>query len=327
MNQPLLSVKHLTTDLYLDHGRLQAVRDACFDLKQGRTLGIVGESGCGKSLLCRSILKLLPSCAQISDETRIVFEGRAIHHLPEKEFKRIRGRDLAMVFQDPLTALNPVMKIGSQITEALVYQLGMEEKEALKQAENLLNAVGIPNPVQRIDQYPHQLSGGLRQRVAIAIALACEPKVLIADEPTTALDVTVQADILDLLGVLQIQAGMAILLVTHDVSLAACRTDDIAVMYGGRIVEYAPTSQLMKFPRMPYTKALIDATPRLEDPPHTPLQFIQGQPPNLMNDFPGCCFEPRCAYATRRCREREPLLTAEGKPDHFFACWHPLEIV
>lgn len=327
MSRPLLSVRRLTTEFDFEQGRVKAIREAGFELEQGKTLGIVGESGCGKSLLCKSLMKLLPSYAHLSDETRIIFDGCPIDHLSETEFNRIRGRGLSMIFQDPLTSLNPVLKIGTQITETLLFHLKLGEDEALKRAEKLLEAVGISNPVQRIDQYPHQLSGGLRQRAAIAIALACEPKILIADEPTTALDVTIQADILDLLESLQSETQMAIIFVTHDVSLAACRADDIAVMYGGRIVEYAPAKQLVKCPRMPYTKALIDAIPRLEDPPHTPLQHIEGQPPNLMNNSPGCCFAPRCARATRHCREQEPRLTAAEKTDHFFACRYPLEIV
>ncbi|MCP4021104.1 MAG: ABC transporter ATP-binding protein [Desulfobacteraceae bacterium] len=324
MSIPLLSVKHLTTDIHLEQGKVRAVRDVSFDLWQGKTIGIVGESGCGKSILCKSILKLLPAYAHILEKSQIIFNGRSINNLTEKELNKIRGQGAAMIFQDPLSSLNPVMKIGHQVTETLLYHLKMEEEPALKKAEDLLKAVGIANPSQRIDQYPHQLSGGLRQRVAIAIALACEPKLLIADEPTTALDVTVQAEILDLLDHLQIQRNMAMILVTHDFGLAACRADEIAVMYGGKIVEYAPAEKLLANPRMPYTKALINAIPRLEDPPHTPLQFIEGQPPNMMIPYAGCCFAPRCSLAGHQCRDQEPLLINDDTDDHSFACWNPL---
>ena len=324
---PLLSVKHLTTTIQMDQGIVRAVKDVCFDLHQGKTLGIVGESGCGKSMLCRSILRLIPPNGTISDQSQILFNGRLISNITENELNTIRGKSIATIFQDPMSSLNPVMRIGSQITEVLVHHLQLSKGPALDRAKELLSSVGIPDPSRRIRQYPHQLSGGLRQRVAIAIALACKPKLLIADEPTTALDATVQAEILDLLDLLQTQMNMSIILVTHDLNLAASRADQIAVMYGGKIVEYALAKEIIGNPRMPYTKSLMDAVPKIENPPHTPLHFIKGMPPNLIKALSGCCFEPRCKYATKKCIEQAPMLNADNDPTHFFACWHPVETI
>ncbi|MCP4719622.1 MAG: ABC transporter ATP-binding protein [Desulfobacteraceae bacterium] len=325
MNLPILSVKDLSTDISIDMGVVGAVKDVGFDLYPGRTLGIVGESGCGKSMLCKSILRLIPKNGTILETSRIIFNGQTLNTLSENEFNKIRGRGISMIFQDPMSSLNPVMKIGEQIIESLIYHLKIKEEPALKKTLDLLESVGIPNSDQRFHQYPHQLSGGLRQRVAIAIALACEPKILIADEPTTALDVTVQAEILDLLADFQIKKNMAILLVTHDFGVAASRAHEIAVMYAGKIVEYAPARELLTHTRMPYTKALIDSIPRLEDPPHTHLNSINGHPPHLVIPYTGCCFAPRCSYVNSKCRKKEPSLRSDNNKHHFFACWNPLE--
>lgn len=327
MSLPVLSVKNLSTDITIAQGIVRAVKDVSFNLYLGKTLGIVGESGCGKSVLCKSILRLLPKNGSILETSRIHFNGKKLNTLSEKELNKIRGQDISMIFQDPMSSLNPVMKIGAQITESLIYHLEVDEEPAFEKALDLLESVGIPNPDQRIRQYPHQLSGGLRQRVAIAIALACEPKILIADEPTTALDVTVQAEILDLLARLQTRENMAVILVTHDFGVAVSRAHEIAVMYAGKIVEYAPAKDLLINTRMPYTKALIDSIPRLEDPPHTPLKSINGYPPNLVTPYTGCCFAPRCGYVTSQCRQIEPSLTSDNNDHHFFACWNPLESI
>jgi len=232
--------------------------------------------------------------------------------------------EIAMIFQDPLSSLNPVLTIGNQLTETLVFHKKMKPKQARQAAIELLQLVEVPSPGQRIDQYPHQLSGGMRQRVAIAIALSCEPKVLIADEPTTALDVTVQEGILDLLCRVQEEREMAMILVTHDLNIAAGRAHEIAVMYAGRIVEQAPAATLFSTMRMPYTKVLTDSIPRLDCPPHTPLNSINGQPPNLLIPITGCAFAPRCDRTRRQCRLEVPLLLTGPEPNHLVACWYPI---
>jgi peptide/nickel transport system ATP-binding protein len=267
------------------------------------------------------VAQQLPRRAKLSGVVR--FAGETLTSLAPEALRRLRGRSLAFVFQDPMTSLNPVLSIGSQIIETLREHLGLDRAAAVQRAVELLGEVGIPSPAQRLAQYPHQFSGGMRQRVAIAIALSCEPKLLIADEPTTALDVTVQAQILDLLAREQRRRGMAMILITHDLGVVAGRTDEVAVMYAGRVVERAPTARLFKAMRMPYTEALIAAIPKLEAPPHTPLKAISGLPPDPTRPSPGCAFAPRCAYASGRCRQRAPVLEA---PDgqHHFACWHPL---
>ncbi len=323
-SEPLLAVKNLGLRIPTERGVVGAVDGVSFTLDRGRTLAVVGESGCGKSMLCRTLLKLLPGKAFIPDDTSIKFNGKNIERLPEKEFNKIRGKEIAMIFQDPMSSLNPVMKVGKQIAETLVHHLKVKRKPAMEKAVELLKSVGVPSPEQRIGQYPHQLSGGQRQRVAIAIALACEPKLLIADEPTTALDVTVQAEILDLLARASAERNMAMILITHDLGVAACRADEIAVMYAGRIVERAPAAELFHNMRMPYTRALMDSIPLLENPPHTPLESIDGQPPNLISPPIGCRFSPRCLYSKNGCREEAPALTNGYKPGHYFACWHPV---
>jgi peptide/nickel transport system ATP-binding protein len=319
---PLLAVEQLSVDLPTPRGRLRAVDQVDLGLKAGHTLGIVGESGSGKTMLSRAILQLAPRRARLSG--RVQFDGRELTTLAAEALRRLRGRSIAVVFQDPMTSLNPVLTIGRQIVETLREHLAIDAAAARRRAVELLAEVGIPAPEQRLRQYPHQLSGGMRQRVAIAIALSCEPRLLIADEPTTALDVTVQAQILDLLARERQRRDMAMILITHDLGIVAGRTDEVVVMYAGRIVERAPTVHLFKAMRMPYTEALLAAIPKLDAPPHTPMPAISGRPPDPTRPFPGCSFAPRCRYRAERCEEQKPGLTSIGATGHEYACWHPL---
>ena len=319
----LLEVRDIVTQFRTPRGVLNAVDGVSLRLERGRTLGIVGESGSGKSVLSRSIMGLLPSTAERSGSVR--FEGREVSSLPADEMRALWGDEMAMIFQDPMTALNPVMKIGRQITESLRFHLDMSKSEARETAIALLDAVKIPSAEKRFSSYPHEMSGGMRQRVVIAVALACGPKLLFADEPTTALDVTVQAQILDLLAEQQRERYMAMILVTHDLGVVAGRADEIAVMYAGRIVEQAPTATLFARMRHPYTEALLAAIPKLEDPSHTRLVAIGGRPPDLVDPPKGCSFSPRCPYAQQRCHEERPELTpSPADPEHSFACFYPV---
>ena len=323
---PLLSLRDLVTTIETDHGIVRAVSHVSLDLHPGKSLGIVGESGSGKSILAKSILKLLPKNANVSGESKISFDGLDLNQMSSKALNSVRGTRIAMVFQDPASSLNPVMTIGRQITESLIHHLGMGKNTARNRSVELLRSVGIPNPGQRIRQYPHQLSGGMRQRVAIAIALACDPRILIADEPTTALDVTVQAEILDLLAQKQAENKMSMILITHDLGVVAGRTDDIAVMYAGRIVEQAPARQLFSATRMPYTRALMNSIPRLGNRPHTRLNSIAGHSPDLANLPRGCSFAPRCPRVGKQCiRQMPPLSCDDSSKDHLFACWNPMK--
>jgi peptide/nickel transport system ATP-binding protein len=324
--KPLLAVKNLHAFLSTPAGVVRAVDGVSFALEAGKTLGLVGESGCGKSMLARTLMGLLPKDSMIAEGSTIEFRGINLLTLPPKEFRRIIGKELAIVFQDPMTSLNPVMKVGRQIAEVAVHHLKIDKRTARRRALKLLREVGIPMPERRLDQYPHQLSGGLRQRVAIAMALACQPRLLIADEPTTALDVTVQAEILDLLAALQEEKRMAMLLITHDLGVVAGRAHETAVMYAGKIVEKAPTSRLFNHMVMPYTRALMDALPRLADPPHTVLQAIEGCPPDLIDLPSGCRFSPRCRRAQPRCHQEAPKLNKLDGWPHWYACWNPMEI-
>jgi peptide/nickel transport system ATP-binding protein len=321
-NTPLLSIEGVSVSLPTPRGLLRAVDGVDLALPAGRTLGVVGESGCGKTMLSRAILQLLPKRATLKG--RVMFNGRDLASLPPEELRRLRGPELAVVFQDPMTSLNPVLTIGTQIIETLQAHLGLDTANATRRATELLAEVGIPAPGQRLRQYPHQLSGGMRQRVAIAIALSCEPKLLIADEPTTALDVTVQAQILDLLAREQQRRHMAMILITHDLGVVAGRTDEVAVMYAGRVVERAPTPRLFRHMRMPYTEALLAAIPKLDSAPHTPLPAIGGRPPDPTRPLPGCSFAPRCKYADSVCEHTKPTLDDPEGAGALFACWHPL---
>ncbi len=319
----LLKVVDLKTHFRTERGTVRAVDGVSLTLAQGHTLGVVGESGSGKTILSRSIMGLLPS-RNVVREGHVYYEGNDIIGHTQNEMRSVWGSEMAMVFQDPMTSLNPVMKIGRQITESLVHHLSMDKNEAIETALVLLQSVGIPEPKQRLEEYPHQLSGGMRQRVTIAIALACGPKILFADEPTTALDVTIQAQILNLLQKQQTERHMAMILVTHDLGVVAGRTDDIAVMYAGKVVEQAPTSVLFDKMKMPYTEALISSIPKLDNPSHTRLEIISGRPPNLVSPPTGCHFSPRCKYVQDKCRTDEPPLVPAETPGHFYRCWFPV---
>ncbi|MGF6431679.1 MULTISPECIES: ABC transporter ATP-binding protein [Bradyrhizobium] len=322
MSRTLLSVENAVVDLPTPRGNLRAVDHVDLAVGAGRTLGIVGESGCGKTMLSRAILQLLPKKAKLSG--RVMFDGQDLTKLPAEKLRKLRGRSLAVVFQDPMTSLNPVLTIGTQLIETIVEHLELDVAQARQRSIELLAAVGIPAPEQRLAQYPHQLSGGMRQRVAIAVALSCEPQLLIADEPTTALDVTIQAQILDLLAREQQRRHMAMIIITHDLGVVAGRTDEVAVMYAGRVVERAPTPALFKQMRMPYTEALLAALPRLDVAPHTPLPAISGRPPDPTRPLRGCSFSPRCRYSAERCGTEKPQLSRAETPEHLYACFHPI---
>ena len=319
----LLEVRDLLTHFRTHRGTVHAVDGVTFSLERGKALGIVGESGSGKTILSRSIMGLLPRRGtQRGGE--VIFEDQPIHMLSHKEMRRFWGREMAMIFQDPMSSLNPLMKIGAQIAEPLMLHLGMDRANAWATAESLLVDVGIPEASKRVQQYPHEMSGGMRQRVMIAIALACGPTLLFADEPTTALDVTVQAQILDLLGQQRRDRNMSLVLVTHDLGVVAAHTDEIAVMYAGRIVEQAPTKVLFADMKMPYTEALMRSIPKLDLPSHSRLEAIGGRPPDLVDPPRGCRFAPRCPYAQPRCLAEEPPLTEIGSSGHFYRCWFPV---
>ncbi len=320
----LLVVDDLRTYFRTPRGIVKAVDGVSFDLERGKTIGIVGESGSGKTVLSRSIMGLLPKATTVHPTGSVLFDGQNLLTLPPKKMRDIWGEEVAMVFQDPMTSLNPVVKIGRQITEGLEHHLGMKGKDAKEAAVALLTSVGIPEPLRRLSQYPHELSGGMRQRVTIAIALACGPRLLMADEPTTALDVTVQAQILDLLQKQQRERFMAMVLVTHDLGVVAGRTDEIIVMYAGRVVERAQTYDLFHDMKMPYTEALLQSIPRITNPSHTRLQAISGRPPDLVNLPNGCKFAPRCPYVQDKCREEEPPLRSAADPGHEYRCWFPV---
>ena len=320
---PALEVTDLTTHIELSRSTVQAVGNVDLSIDQGEILGLVGESGSGKSMLGLSILGLLPAGGKIIGGS-IKAEGRELVGLEESDLRKVRGNDVAMIFQDSQSSLNPTKAIGDQVAEPVRLHRGASKKEAEERALEVLELVGLPRPKERLGYYPHQLSGGLRQRVMIAIALACEPKVLIADEPTTALDVTIQAQILGVLDDLRDRLGMATLLITHDMGVVAGRTSRINVMYAGRLVETAPTDRLFSSMRHPYTQALLGSIPRLESDNTKALVSIPGIPPDLTDPPPGCRFAPRCSRATAQCREQEPPLSGPD-PVHQFACWHPVE--
>jgi peptide/nickel transport system ATP-binding protein len=318
-------VDNLKTYFKTDRGLVRAVDGVSFTLERGRTLGVVGESGSGKTVLARSIMGLLPK-RDVERSGSVKFEGVELVGADTSLMAQYWGDQMAMVFQDPMTSLNPVMRIGKQITEGLRQHLDISKDYANESALALLSSVGIPEPERRLRQYPHEMSGGMRQRVMIAIAISCGPKLLFADEPTTALDVTVQAQILDLLKTQQRERYMAMILVTHDLGVVAGRTDEIAVMYAGKIVEKAPTKVLFSNLRHPYTEALLSSIPKIADPSHTRLKTIGGRPPNLINPPTGCKFSPRCSYVTDKCRNEEPPLSAPDSDGHQFSCWFPVEL-
>jgi oligopeptide/dipeptide ABC transporter ATP-binding protein len=317
---PLLEVTDLRVDFRQDGAVVRAVDRLTYTVPGGRTVGLIGESGCGKTVSSRAIMGLLPRSAHVTGSIR--FEGQELVGLPERRMRAVRGGQIAMVFQDPARSLNPTLRIGPQITEAIHLHSDMTKAAAHDRAVELMELVRLPAAHERFRQYPHQLSGGMRQRVMIAIALAAEPKLLIADEATTALDVTTQAQIMELLRDLQQRLGMALIMISHDLGLAASFADEVMVMYAGRGVERAPTRKLFEHVRMPYTRALLDAIPRLANPPHSPLSAVPGQPPDLAQEQVGCPFAPRCPNATEKCRQHAPPFE-EQEPEHRWACWHP----
>ncbi len=317
--EPLLEVRDLRTYFHVEGGLARAVDGVSFTLQRGRTLGLVGESGCGKSVTSLSIMRLVPDPPGWIEGGEILFKGQDLLRLPEREMRKIRGNQISMVFQEPMTSLNPVFTCGFQVAEAVLLHQDVSKREAKERAVEMLRLVGIPAPEQRMGEYPHQLSGGMRQRVMIAMALACTPSLLIADEPTTALDVTIQAQILDLLKELQERFGMAILLITHDLGVIAEVVDEVAVMYASKIVEQAPVDVLFNEPLHPYTRGLLRSLPQLEGDQGR-LVPIQGIVPDAAYLPSGCKFHPRCSEAIDRCPIEEPRLV-ELKPAHAVRCW------
>jgi peptide/nickel transport system ATP-binding protein len=325
MHDTMLSVESLATEFVAESGTVRVVDGVSFSVAAGTTLGVVGESGCGKSVTALSIMGLLPQPSGSVVGGRVMFDGMDLLALPQQALREIRGRRIAMIFQEPMTALNPVQRIGRQLIEALqIHGQGGDARARRNRAVELLAEVGIPAPDRRLNEYPHQLSGGMRQRVLIAIALACRPDVLIADEPTTALDVTIQAQILELIARLQRDRGMAVVFITHDLGVIAEIADQVVVMYAGRVVEAANVAQLFARPLHPYTRGLLASIPRLDRPAKSQLPTIAGMVPALTELPRGCRFRNRCAHASVRC-DVEPLLT-DVEPDHRVACVHWAEL-
>jgi oligopeptide/dipeptide ABC transporter ATP-binding protein len=318
---PLLRVTDLSVRFSTSAGVVEAVDRVTFEVQRGRTLAIVGESGSGKTVLTRAALGVLTD-ANTAVDGQVVFDGTDLLALAPRERAAVWGKRFGLISQNPMVALNPVVRVGRQMTESLRANLGLRSAAAEQRALELLDSVGVPDPRRRFREYPHQLSGGLRQRVTIAMAISCGPDLLVADEPTTALDVTVQAQILDLLQEIQREHGMALIFISHDLGVVAGLADDIAVMYAGRFAEQAPAVELFAAPRMPYTAGLLAATPRIGSTDEL-LYSIEGRPPNMLSPPGGCRFHPRCAEATDKCRSEAPVLEPAG-PSHRFACWHPL---
>jgi len=316
----VLQVVDLRTSFFTSDGEVKAVNGISFVIHQGEALGIVGESGCGKSVTALSIMRLVPDPPGKIIGGQILFDGRDLLKLTAQEIRRVRGRDVGIVFQDPMTSLNPVLTVRRQISESLELHLGMTSQQAKQRSIDLLKTVGIPSPSERIDDYPHQFSGGMRQRVMIAIALACSPRLIIADEPTTALDVTIQAQIVDLVKKLRKELGTAVMWITHDLGIVAHLCDRVMVMYAGHIVESAPVRGLYAKPSHPYTLGLLHSIPRIDGKRHAKLVPIDGMPPDLIDPPQGCSFMPRCTFARETCENQPPELRQVG-PDHFVACW------
>ena len=322
-NKPILKVRDLSVSFATENGPAKVIEDVSFSVEHGRTLGLVGESGCGKSVTAMSIIRLLPSPPSRVESGRIFFNGDDMLELDDAEMRSIRGNRIGMIFQEPMTSLNPTFSIGFQIGEVLRIHLGLGRNQARERCIELLEMVGIGSPASRLDQYPHQLSGGLRQRVMIAMAIACRPGLLIADEPTTALDVTIQAQILDLLVKLQKDLDMSILMITHDLGVVAEFCDHVVVMYAGKIVEKAPVEQIFSHPRHPYTHGLMTSIPQIGHK-RTYLPTIPGMVPGIDQRPAGCCFADRCNRVTNVCRHTEPGLDGRGTETRL-ACWNPYE--
>ncbi len=322
--QPLLKVQDLCVKFNARGGSFSAVDGLSYQLAAGETLGIVGESGCGKSISALAVLRLIPDPPGFYDGGAIHFEGVDLLHLSERQMQQIRGKQISMIFQEPMTSLNPVLTVGKQLSETLLLHENATKQEAHERAIEMLKLVQIPEPVQRLEEYPHQLSGGMRQRVMIAMALSCNPKVLLADEPTTALDVTIQAQILDLISTLQAKLGTAVVLITHDMGVIAEKTDRVIVMYAGRKVEEADVRFLFESPQHPYTEGLLASIPRIDTPEsvdRSALNEIKGIVPSLADLGLGCAFAPRCRLSNDLCRTTKPPLE-EKRPGHWAACWH-----
>ena len=323
MQELLLDIRGLRTQFFTDDGLARAVDGVSYSLEKGETVGVVGESGCGKSVTALSVLRLIPDPPGKIVDGEIIFEGTNLLELSAADMRRIRGNDISMIFQEPMTSLNPVFTIGNQITEAVRLHQGLNKKDALDKAVEALKLVGIPVPERRVHEYPHQLSGGMRQRAMIAMALSCNPKVLIADEPTTALDVTIEAQILDLMRTLQDDLGTAIIMITHDLGVIADIARKVVVMYAGKVVEQAPVERIFASPNHPYTQGLLQSLPRVDKDASGAkqrLQEIPGIVPSLLNLPTGCKFASRCPSVMPQCKEQEPPLE-QVAGDHFSACW------
>jgi oligopeptide/dipeptide ABC transporter ATP-binding protein len=322
----LLQVENLQTQFLTSAGVVRAVDGVTYDVEEGETVALVGESGCGKSVSALSIMRLVSEPAGRIVGGKIVFQGRNLLELSEEEMREVRGRDIAMVFQEPMTSLNPVLTIGRQLTEGLEIHLGMQHDAAIARSVELLGMVGIPDPARRLTQYPHQFSGGMRQRMMIAMALACNPKLILADEPTTALDVTIQAQILELMQDLSRRLGVAMLIITHNLGVVARYADRVNVMYAGRIIERGTAREIYANPRHPYTLGLLNSVPRLDEPIRAKLDPIEGQPPDLTRLPPGCAFSPRCIFRKERCEQEAPVLEPVGAEGHIAACWESARV-
>jgi peptide/nickel transport system ATP-binding protein len=322
MSERLLDIKGLKTYFFTEEGVVRAVDGVDLHIDKGETLGVVGESGCGKTVTALSVMKLIPMPPGKIVEGQMVYEGRDLVTLPPAQMRKVRGKEISMVFQEPMTSLNPVFTIGEQIAEAIRLHEGLGRRAAMDKTVEMLKIVHIPNPERRVKEYPHQLSGGMRQRVMIAMALSCNPKLLIADEPTTALDVTIQAQILELLNELKAKLGMAVLLITHDMGVIAETAQRVMVMYAGKVVEEAPVKDLFKEPLHPYTQGLLRSIPRIDTAATQKkrLEAIPGVVPSLLNLPKGCSFEPRCPHAKPVCKDQEPVLK-EVKRGHKVSCW------
>ncbi|HWO03310.1 MAG TPA: ABC transporter ATP-binding protein [Methylomirabilota bacterium] len=316
----LLDVRGLRTHFHTSTGVIRAVDGVSWDVRKGETVALVGESGCGKSVSALSVMRLVSAPAGRIVAGEILFKGRNLLALSEEEMRRVRGREIGMIFQEPMTSLNPVLTIGRQLTETVETHLAMTSAQSQARAVELLSLVGIPEGVRRLRQFPHQFSGGMRQRIMIAMALACDPALVLADEPTTALDVTIQAQILELMKSLSRRLGAAIMMITHNLGVVARYADRVNVMYAGKIVERGTAREIYANPRHPYTLGLLRSVPRLDEPRRAKLQPIPGQPPDLSRLPAGCSFAPRCAYAIDRCRVEEPGLDPVAA-DHLSACW------
>lgn len=319
--EPLLKVRNLTTSFQTRGGVFSAIRGIDFDLWENETLALVGESGCGKSITALSVMRLVPEPAGRITSGEIFFKGRNLLSLSEEAMREIRGNRIAMVFQEPMTSLNPVLPVGLQVMEVLKYHQPISQREAREKALEIMNRVRIPSASRRFNDYPHQFSGGMRQRVMIAMALACKPEILLADEPTTALDVTIQAQVLSLLAELKRDRGMSVIFITHNLSTVAQIADRVAIMYGGEIVEVAPVDRLFEEPTHPYTEALLFSVPRVDRRPQR-LSFIPGQVPAIDRFPPGCRFGARCSLRMKLCEEKDPdLIPLPGDSEHLVRCW------